>query len=135
MKIFVGGLPKDITDRDLYEAFEDFGTVSSAKVITDKKTGISRSYGFVEMPDAGQASRAIDALHEAVVDGLSVSVKVGVDPEPPAKKGKAGAKPFRKTFKVVRKVEPTAPRPAATAAAGKRKRNSGYNPSPNNPTE
>jgi RNA recognition motif-containing protein len=128
MKIFVGGLPKDITDKDLYDAFEDFGTVSSAKVITDKKTGISRSYGFVEMPDPEQGRRAIEALHEAVVDGQTVSVKLGVDPEPPAKKkGKpAGNTPFRKTFKVVRKVEPQ--QVSSTAKAGKRKRNSGYNP-------
>ncbi|MXV15940.1 RNA recognition motif domain-containing protein [Hufsiella ginkgonis] len=96
MKIFVGGLPKDITDSDLLDAFTDFGQVSSARVVTDKKTGISRSYGFVEMPDREQAMRAIEALHEAVVDGMTVSVKAGVEKvEPPKKPFVKGArKPY-----------------------------------------
>ncbi len=123
MKIFVGGLPKDISDADLLDAFKDFGEVSSAKIIADKKTGISRSYGFVEMPDRSAALRAIEALHEAVVDGQTVSVKAGVEKIVPKKAPyPKGKKPFGSYQKPAYNATKTAP-PKKTG--GHRKRNNG----------
>lgn len=94
MKIFIGGLPKDITETDLKEAFEEFGEVSSSKIVSDKATGISRGFGFVEMPSHEAGLRSIEVLHEAIVDGSTVSVKIGE--ERPEKGSINQKKPFAK---------------------------------------
>lgn len=74
MNIYVGNLSFDVKDRDLQELFEQHGSVSSAKVITDHHTGRSRGFGFVEMPDGSEAQRAINALGEQEVDGRALRV-------------------------------------------------------------
>ncbi|HEQ60346.1 MAG TPA: RNA-binding protein [Firmicutes bacterium] len=63
MNIYVGNLAADVTDEDLKGAFEAFGRVDSAKVITDKYSGTSRGFGFVEMPDNSEAQAALDGLN------------------------------------------------------------------------
>jgi len=62
MDIYVGNLPYAASDTDLRELFEQHGTVTSARVIMDRFTGRSKGFGFVEIPDRGQAQTAIDAL-------------------------------------------------------------------------
>jgi RNA recognition motif-containing protein len=62
-KIYVGGLPYATTDAQLQEIFSAHGTVESARVITDKFTGRSRGFGFVEMSSNEEAQRAIQALN------------------------------------------------------------------------
>jgi len=62
-KLYVGGLPYETTDDDLKELFTQAGTVESAKVITDKFTGRSRGFGFVEMSSDEEAQKAIDSLN------------------------------------------------------------------------
>ncbi|MDD2288431.1 MAG: RNA-binding protein [Bacteroidales bacterium] len=75
MNIFVSNLSYAITDEDLRQAFEEYGEVSSAKVITDKFTGRSRGFGFVEMSDeSGQ--KAIDELNGASFDKKIINVSV-----------------------------------------------------------
>ena len=74
MNIYVGNLPHATTDQQLREAFEEFGTVTSASIITDKFTGDSRGFGFVEMPDNGEAQEAIDALNEEDFGGRKLTV-------------------------------------------------------------
>ncbi|NCC25277.1 MAG: RNA-binding protein [Deltaproteobacteria bacterium] len=69
MNIYVGNLPYGLSDQELREAFEVYGEVSSASVIMDKMTGRSRGFGFVEMPDKGQAEEAIKALNDKDVQG------------------------------------------------------------------
>jgi RNA recognition motif-containing protein len=69
MNIYVGNLPYGLSDQELREAFEDYGEVSSASVIMDRVTGRSRGFGFVEMPDDGQAEEAIQALNDKEVKG------------------------------------------------------------------
>ncbi len=73
-KIYVGGLPYTTTDGQLEEIFSTHGTVESARVITDKFTGQSRGFGFVEMSSGGEAQKAIDALNNSQVDGRTLTV-------------------------------------------------------------
>ncbi len=74
MNIFVGNLSYQATDEDLRVAFEAYGQVSSASVIIDKFTGKSRGFGFVEMPNAEEGQRAIQALNDSEIKGRSVKV-------------------------------------------------------------
>ena len=76
MNIYVSNLGFSVQDEDLKEYFEEYGEVTSAKVITDKFTNRSRGFGFVEMPDESAAEKAIKELNGAVVEGRSISVTV-----------------------------------------------------------
>ena len=73
-KIYVGGLPYSATEAQLNELFAAHGTVESAKVITDKFTGQSRGFGFVEMSTAEEAKKAINALNATQLDGRTLTV-------------------------------------------------------------
>ena len=73
-KIYVGGLPYATTDAQLQEIFSAHGTVESALVITDKFTGRSRGFGFVEMTNADEAQKAIQALNGTDLDGRNLTV-------------------------------------------------------------
>ncbi len=74
MNIYVGNLSYGVSDDNLREVFEAFGTVSSAKVITDKYSGRSKGFGFVEMDNDAEANAAIEQLDGAEIDGRSVKV-------------------------------------------------------------
>jgi RNA recognition motif-containing protein len=74
MNIFCGSLPFSLEEAGLKELFEEYGEVTSARIITDKFSGRSKGFGFVEMPDDEAAQKAIDALNEAEVDGRSIVV-------------------------------------------------------------
>lgn len=74
MNIFVAGLSYQITDADLKELFEEYGEVSSAKIITDRETRRSKGYGFVEMNNDEEGQRAISELNDAEYDGRKLSV-------------------------------------------------------------
>ena len=65
INIYVGNLPYDTADADLEQVFAAHGAVASAKVITDRATGRSRGFGFVEMSDDDEARAAIEALNES----------------------------------------------------------------------
>ena len=73
-KLYVGGLPYSVTEGRLQELFAAHGTVESAKVITDKFTGQSRGFGFVEMGSGTEAQRAMQALNGTQLDGRSLVV-------------------------------------------------------------
>lgn len=73
-KIYVGGLPYATTDAQLQEIFSAHGTVESARVITDKFTGRSRGFGFVEMASQEEAQKAIQALNGTDLDGRNLTV-------------------------------------------------------------
>lgn len=75
MNIFVARLSYDTTDEGLLAAFEQFGTVSSAKVIMDRETGRSKGFGFVEMDNDDEAHAAIEGLNETDLDGRTIIVK------------------------------------------------------------
>ncbi len=73
-KLYVGGLPYSTTEQQLSELFSQQGTVTSAKVITDKFTGQSRGFGFVEMSTEEEAQKAISALNGTQLDGRTMTV-------------------------------------------------------------
>lgn len=73
-KLFVGSLPWAVNDDQLKATFEAHGTVVSAKVITDRQTGRSRGFGFVEMENESDASQAIQALNGSELSGRSIVV-------------------------------------------------------------
>jgi len=62
MNIYVGNLPHDATEETLRPLFEEYGRVDSVSIITEKRTGQSRGFGFVEMPDHSEAVTAMEAL-------------------------------------------------------------------------
>jgi len=63
MKIFIKGLPLQVGESELREVFGDFGQVKSLKIITDRETGQSRGFGFVEMPNDAEAKEAIKNMN------------------------------------------------------------------------
>ncbi len=79
MNIFVGNLNYAITEDDMREIFEEYGELSSVKLITDKFTGRSKGFGFVEMPDAEQAKKAIEELNGAEVEGRTMVVNESIE--------------------------------------------------------
>jgi len=74
MNIYVGNLSYKAKDEDLRVAFESYGEVVSAKVITDKYSGDSKGFGFVEMPVQKEAMKAIEELNGGEVNGSSLVV-------------------------------------------------------------
>lgn len=76
MNIYVSSLSWGTTDESLRSLFEQYGQVASASVITDRETGRSRGFGFVEMPSDEEGQKAIEALNGAQVDGRSIGVNV-----------------------------------------------------------
>ncbi len=73
-KLYVGGLPYAVTEDKLQEIFSAHGTVDSARVITDRFTGRSRGFGFVEMSSEEEAQKAIDSLNGSDLEGRSLTV-------------------------------------------------------------
>ncbi len=73
-KLYVGGLPYSVTDDKLQEIFAPHGTVESARVITDRMTGRSRGFGFVEMSSQAEAEEAIQKMNGTDLEGRSLTV-------------------------------------------------------------
>lgn len=74
MNIYVSNLSFNVQDEDLRSYFANYGEVTSAKVITDRETGRSRGFGFVEMSDDSAAQTAIQELDNSSVDGRQIRV-------------------------------------------------------------
>lgn len=89
MNIFVGSLPFSIEEADLRESFEAYGPVDSVKIITDKFTGRSKGFGFVEMPNDDEAQKAIDELNGATVLGRTIVVNKS-EPRPEGDRRRPG---------------------------------------------
>jgi RNA recognition motif-containing protein len=89
-KIYVGGLPYSATEAQLNELFAPHGTVESARVITDKYTGQSRGFGFVEMSSPQEAKAAIAALNGTQMDGRTLVVNEAKPQEPRSGGGGGG---------------------------------------------
>jgi RNA recognition motif-containing protein len=73
-KLYVGGLPYSVTEGQLEQIFAEHGSVQSARVISDKFTGQSRGFGFVEMGSTEEAQKAIDALNNTQLEGRTLVV-------------------------------------------------------------
>ena len=74
MNIFIGSLPFAVRSEGLKELFEAYGEVTSARVITDKMSGRSKGYGFVEMADDAAANKAIEELNGSELQGRTIVV-------------------------------------------------------------
>jgi RNA recognition motif-containing protein len=74
MNIYIGNMSGEVTEDDLLEAFKEFGQVDSVKIITDRVSGESRGFGFVEMPAEAEAQAAIDGLNGKELKGGTLTV-------------------------------------------------------------
>ena len=74
MKLYVGNLSRDVTEDDLREAFRAFGELGEVTIIKDRFNGVSKGFGFVEMPVDDEAKKAIEGLHRKEMKGRSLDV-------------------------------------------------------------
>ncbi|MFL9845483.1 RNA recognition motif domain-containing protein [Flavobacterium rhizosphaerae] len=74
MNIFVGSLPFSMDEADLRASFEAYGPVDSVKIITDRETGRSKGFGFIEMPNDDEAEKAIEELNGSTLGGRAIVV-------------------------------------------------------------
>jgi RNA recognition motif-containing protein len=74
--IYVGNLPWTTTTEDLYTLFQPYGTVQRAQIVTDRETGRSRGFAFVEMANEAEAQAAIQGLHEQPYNGRPLTVNI-----------------------------------------------------------
>jgi cold-inducible RNA-binding protein len=82
VNIFVGNLAFTTTEQDLRQLFEPYGSVDTIRLMTDRETGRSRGFGFVEMPDDRAAHSAIDALNGTSLAGRALTVNEARPREP-----------------------------------------------------
>ena len=78
-KLFIGGLSWDTDDSGLHDAFQPFGEVREAKVITDRESGRSRGFGFVTFSNGEDAGKAIESMNGAMLDGRTLRVDEAQD--------------------------------------------------------
>ena len=93
MNIYVGNLSWQMTDEDLRTLFEQYGSVTSAKIVKDKVSGRSKGFGFVEMPDDTEAQNALSSLYESEVLGRKIIVN---EAQPKPQGGAGGGGGFKK---------------------------------------
>ncbi|HET9844836.1 MAG TPA: RNA-binding protein [Nitrospira sp.] len=89
-KLYVGGLPYSATESQLNDLFAQHGTVASARIITDKFTGQSRGFGFVEMSSQEEAQAAISAVNGTQMEGRTLTVNEAKPQEPRSGGGRFG---------------------------------------------
>ncbi len=94
MDIYVGNLAYQTNDESLRSAFAAYGEVASARVVSDRMTGRSKGFGFVEMPDRAQAQAAIDGLNGKELEGRTLRVNES-QPKPREDRGGGGGGGFR----------------------------------------
>ena len=88
-KLYIGNLPYSVDDESLHSKFAAFGEVQSAKVITDRETGRSKGFGFVEMANDNEADSAIEKLNGAEFNGRAMNVSEA-RPQAPREGGGGG---------------------------------------------
>jgi RNA recognition motif-containing protein len=90
MNIFVGSLPFSLQEAELQGVFEEYGEVSSCKIITDKFSGRSKGFGFIEMADDEAAKKAIEELNGAEIGGRAIVVNEAEEKKPGERRGGGG---------------------------------------------
>ncbi len=95
MNIYVGNLSYEVTEEDLREAFEGFGSVESVKIIKDRWSGESKGFGFVEMPETAEANSAIKGLGGKVLKGRALNVN---EARPRSERGGRGRGGWRRSY-------------------------------------
>jgi RNA recognition motif-containing protein len=91
--IYVGNLAFSVTDAELRSAFEEYGSVANINIITDRETGRSRGFAFVEMNDAADAARAIEGLNLASINDRKITVNEA-RPKPSRSGGGGGGRRY-----------------------------------------
>lgn len=105
-KLYVGSLPFSTTEEELHELFASYGSVASVRIVTDKFTGMSKGFGFVEMAGVEDAKKAIEGLNGKAFNGRTLIVNEArpEQPRPPRSGGgredrgggfRGGDRPFR----------------------------------------
>lgn len=90
MRLYVGGLPYQTTEQDLFDLFGQVGQVDLATVITDRDTGRSKGFGFVEMNDDQEAQAAIDRLNGTLLGNRTITVNQARERQAPGNRGGYG---------------------------------------------
>lgn len=90
INIYVGNLPWQTTDDELYQLFAQYGAVAKSQVVMDRDTGRSRGFGFVEMVNEAEANAAIDALNNSDYNGRPLTVNIAKPREPRGPGGPRG---------------------------------------------
>ena len=90
MRLYVGGLPYQTTEQDLIDLFEQVGQVISATVITDRDTGRSKGFGFVEMSNDQEAQSAIERLNGTSIGNRTITVNQARERQAPGNRGFQG---------------------------------------------
>jgi len=88
VKIFVGNLSFDMDEHDLQEMFSEFGEVERASIARHERSRHPRGFGFVEMPDPGEAAAAIGSLNGKEVQGRSLTVNESQPPQNDRRRGR-----------------------------------------------
>ena len=88
-KLYVGNLPYSVDDNKLQQAFSAFGQVDSARVVTDRETGRSKGFGFVEFSTDNEAATAIEKMNGTDLDGRNINVSEA-RPQAPREGGGGG---------------------------------------------
>jgi RNA recognition motif-containing protein len=96
MKLYVGNLSRDVTEDNLREAFQPFGTLDSVSIIKDRSNNVSKGFGFVEMSVKAEAEAAIAALHGKEFMGRSMDVN---EARPRPEHGRSGGGGARGGYK------------------------------------
>lgn len=89
MNIHVGNLAREVTEAELRQAFESFGQVAAVRLVTDRHSGVSRGFGFVDMPDRDEALAAVEGLNMKELAGRTLDVSESRGP----RDGKRGGRP------------------------------------------
>jgi len=90
MNIFVGSLPFNLQEAELQGVFEEYGEVTSCKIITDKFSGRSKGFGFIEMSDDEAAKKAIEELNGAEIGGRAIVVNEAEEKKPGERRSGGG---------------------------------------------
>ena len=96
MNIYVGNISRDVSQDELMQAFQAHGQVTSVNIITDKFTGESRGFGFVEMPVAAEALAAISTLNNQELKGRPLNVNEARPRDDKPRDGGGGGRSFRR---------------------------------------
>jgi cold-inducible RNA-binding protein len=90
IKLYVGNLPQEMTEEQLNTMFSEAGAVSSAKIITDRRTGQPRGFAFVEMETKLEGQKAISMLNGRSIDGRALAVNEAKPPQKGFSGGRSG---------------------------------------------
>jgi RNA recognition motif-containing protein len=91
MNLSIGNLARDVTEAELRALVEPFGTITSLSIVKDKFSGVSRGYGFIEMPIDAEAEAMMKALHLTPLKGQSLDI-TEARPRPQRKPGHSGGR-------------------------------------------